>query len=90
MPLTCAPCIVQMPIPVSAIAASLSASFPTPAEVEHEYYLTARGANSSCTFRPAVIPNQLDYRGVEIQLNDDPRKVSRAESGKAKRQAGGR
>lgn len=73
-----------MPIPVSAIAASLSASFPTPAEVEHEYYLTARGANSSCTFRPAVIPNQLDYRGVEIQLNEDPRKVSWAEGARCR------
>lgn len=66
-----------MPVPVSAIAAPLAASFPTPAETEHEFYLTALGANNSCTFRPVVMPNQLDYRGVELQLNADPKKASR-------------
>ncbi|KAG1660726.1 hypothetical protein FOA52_003035 [Chlamydomonas sp. UWO 241] len=68
----------QFPISVAAVTSPLAASFtlmPSRANGAggaHAYYITAKGANSSCYFDAENEPNVLDVRAHEVDVNDDP------------------
>lgn len=61
----------QLTVTHSAAVSPLAAEFIAPPDTEHEFYITSLGANSSCAFRPALSPNQVDYRGIDIDTTTE-------------------